>query len=144
MLLAFAKFTEWPAETLGPDAPILLCSTDQGVADALAEIANKKVVVGTRKVSSSKVPLDQTVRQCSVLHAAKLDQRRTATLVASLKGTSVLSVGDSDQFTKNGGIMHIFEAGDRLKFVVNVAAAERARLHFSSRLLSLAAQVIKE
>jgi hypothetical protein len=142
ILFNFAKFTEWPSDAIAADAPILLCSTDQGVADVLAAITNGKAV-GARKIASSRVLLDQSVRQCSILHAPKLDERRTTALITSLRGTSVLSIGDSGQFTKSGGVAHIFQAGDRLKFAVNVAAAERARLHLSSRLLTLA-QIVRE
>jgi hypothetical protein len=141
-LLNFAKFTGWPADAASADMPLMLCATDPEVAEALPIVTAGKSV-GLRKVTTSRVSLEPTPKQCSVLYASGLDEKRSAALVAALRGTSVLSVGDSEGFVKSGGIIRLFVVDGNMKFAINVAAAERARLQLSSKLLALA-QIVRE
>ena len=57
--------------------------------------------------------------------------------MASLNGSSALTVGESTGFTSLGGMINFTVEDSKLHFEVNVAAAERARLKISSKLLSL-------
>jgi hypothetical protein len=136
-LFNFAKFTDWPATALAADAPFLMCVIDGPVADAL-EMAAAGRSVGSRPVSVARVAADPAPKQCAVLYVSALDDRRLTRLIAGLADTSVLSVGDTEDFTKRGGIVHFFVEAGQMRFAVNVAAAERAHLQLSSKLLSLA------
>jgi len=141
-LLNFAKFTDWPADVITADAPLMFCASDPEVADALPDVVEGKSV-GAHRVTTSRVSLDSVPKQCAVLYASGLDEKRSTALVSSLKGSSVLSVGDSEAFVKSGGIIRLFIAEGGMKFAINVSAAERARLQLSSKLLSLA-RIVKE
>ena len=46
----------------------------------------------------------------------------------SLKGAPVLSVGDGEKFAELGGVAQLVLEQDRMRFAVNLTAAERARL----------------
>ena len=50
----------------------------------------------------------------------------------------VLTVGDTAGFINSGGMIRFTERGRRIRFEINLAAAERASLRVSSRLLRLA------
>ena len=50
----------------------------------------------------------------------------------------VLTVGDGKGFSHAGGIIELFVEGGKMRFAINMDAAERAGLHLSSRLLGLA------
>jgi hypothetical protein len=141
-LFNFAKFTDWPADVLPPDAPLLLCVADGPVADAVSEATMGKTV-GARRVEIVRMTGDQVPRNCAVLYAGDLDVRRTDALLAALRGQSVLSVGNSEEFTRRGGVAHLYIEDGSMRFAINVAAAERARLRLSSRLLSLA-RIVKD
>lgn len=141
-LFNFVKFTEWPGdEAAGPvAAPVLMCVTDADVARAAAEIVAKRPA-GSRPVDVVLVTLVPVPRQCGVLYAGGLNARQSAQLTDGLKGSSVLTVGDSSDFTKQGGILYLFIQGGNMRFGVNVDAASRARLRLSSKLLNLAVLV---
>jgi hypothetical protein len=49
----------------------------------------------------------------------------------------VLTVGESPDFLADGGIINFVRDGGRVRFEINQAAAERAQLRISSRLLQL-------
>jgi hypothetical protein len=142
-LFRFARFTEWPAAALPPDGSFVFCTTDPLVAEALTGDPTRQAVsahpVSVRLVQPSAVP-----RECSVLHLAGLDGRKTATLIAALPNRNVLTVGDAEVFTRSGGVIRIYVEDEHLRFVVNLSAAERARLRLSSKMLAFAAKIVRE
>ena len=143
-LLSFARYVEWPADVLPPDASLVFCATDAPMADALRAVVTGEKIK-THALSVLQVQPNAVPKTCGVLYASSLDARRLALLTPTLKTASVLSVGDSEEFVRTGGIIHLYKKDDVLRFTVNIAAAKRARLNLSSSLLSLAsATILKE
>jgi hypothetical protein len=54
-----------------------------------------------------------------------------------------LTVSDLPDFAQSGGIVNFIVEDERMRFVINTDAADRARLRFSSKLLSLA-RIVKD
>jgi hypothetical protein len=134
-LYNFAKFAEWPAEA--QSGPLTLCVMgDAAVADALEETV-KGHFVDERDVIVLRVK-SGALHGCHVLYVAGLDARHAAQILDELKGAPVLTVGDRDQFPQWGGIAGFFVDGGKMRFAINVEAAQRAHVRISSRLLSLA------
>jgi hypothetical protein len=50
----------------------------------------------------------------------------------------VLTVGESDNFISNGGVIGFKVDGDKVRIEINTEAADRAKLRISAKLLSLA------
>ena len=59
-------------------------------------------------------------------------------IVRDLKGSSTLTVGETEGFAVLGGIINLTVEGNKVHFEVNQLAAQRAGLKISSKLLSLA------
>ncbi|PYV15768.1 MAG: hypothetical protein DMG21_14080 [Acidobacteria bacterium] len=59
-------------------------------------------------------------------------------MVGNLNGSSALTVGESAGFAGLGGVINLTVEENKLRFEVNLDAAERAGLKISSKLLSLA------
>ncbi len=55
-----------------------------------------------------------------------------------LQGFAVVTVGEMKGFARAGGIINFFTEHDKIRFEINVGAAERAGLSISSKLLNLA------
>ena len=141
ILLSFARFVEWPADVLAPDASLVFCATDPPMVDALRE-AVARATIQAHALSVLQVQPNAVPKTCGVLYASGLDARRLAQIAPTLKTGSVLSVGDSEDFIRSGGIIHLYKKNDQLRFTVNIAAAERARLRLSSKLLTLASATV--
>lgn len=139
-LLNFARFTEWPAEALPADAPLTFCVSDPAVADAL-EQSVRAHPIESHPAQVVRFSNESAPRGCALIYASGLDDRRMTELLDPLRGASVLLVGDADQFEHRGGIIRLFVEGEHMKFVVNLAAADRAHLRLSARLLKLATVV---
>ena len=50
----------------------------------------------------------------------------------------MFSVSDREKFAESGGVAQLILENNRMRFAINLAAAQRARLQISSKLLSLA------
>lgn len=142
-LLKFAKFTDWPADALAPESPIVFCVIDdRGVADALDRMVQGQTIAG-RPLAVRRTTLQAGVRECHVLFAPGLVGARAREVVAALKDSATFSVSDTREFTRAGGVAHFFVDGDRMRFAINAEAADRARLQLSSRMLVLA-KIVKD
>ncbi|MEP7307578.1 MAG: YfiR family protein [Acidobacteriota bacterium] len=142
-LFNFANYAEWPADSLTPGQRLLLCVVDdRAIADALTH-AIKARTVGGHEVQVEVVPADGKIRTCHLLYAGPLDLKRFTQVMEMVKGAAVFTVGDDDQFAASGGIAQFIVEHDRMRFAINPAAATRARIRLSSKLLNLA-KIVKE
>ena len=56
-------------------------------------------------------------------------------------GRPVLTVGEADNFLPEGGIIRLHLVQDKIRFDINIGAADSSHLKISSRLLLLATSV---
>jgi hypothetical protein len=59
----------------------------------------------------------------------------------ALDENGVLTVSDMPGFTRRGGMIQFVLDGDKVRFEINLASAENAKLVFSSELLKVAASI---
>jgi hypothetical protein len=137
-LYNFAKFAEWPADVLAPTQRLSLCVVgDDAVADAIEQVIRGRTVED-HVLSVQIVTPDGPLRSCHLLYVGGRDARRSSQILETLKGSAVFSVGESDKFAESGGVAQLILEQDRMRFAVNIASIQRARLHVSSKLLTLA------
>lgn len=146
-LFNFAKFTEWPAAALPAGAPIRICVTDDAVADALGGTVAGKTIdshpLALARVTAPRSPADEVLRTCALAYVTGLDARGAEATVASVQAAPVFTVSDYENFAALGGVANFLIEGNRMRFAINPAAAERAGLHLSSQLLAVA-RVVKD
>lgn len=136
-LFNFVKLTTWP-DLLGDGSPIVVCiSGDDSVADALVQLTHNKAVEG-HPLSIRRTDLDRPLNACHVVYGASLTGNSARQLVRAVSGLPILTVSDLEDFAERGGVANFFVDGGRMRFAVNPAAVDRARLRISSRLLTLA------
>jgi hypothetical protein len=138
-LYNFAKFVEWPPDAIAPEMRVCVFGGDP-FGRALPEtLAGKSV--SERPLT---VAYPATVRQlsdCHVLFVGASEDHELPRLLPSLAGTGVLTVGESDEFARQGGIITFRRERSKVRFEINETAAERAGLRISSQLLKLATRV---
>lgn len=143
-LFNFAKFTEWPADAIRPAQRLMICVTRDTPVAAAAERFVKGKTIDGHEVAIVIVGVERPVDWCHVLYLDGLDGKETTRLLESMKSVPVLTVGDGEAFARQGGVAGLVVEIDRMRFVINVTAARRARLTLSSRLLGLASIVKDE
>jgi hypothetical protein len=143
-LYNFAKFTEWPADALAPAQRLSLCVVgDNLVADAVEQVIKGRLVEGHELTVQILKP-DGPLRSCHLLYIGGLDAKGARQLLGTLGSAPVLTVSDGDKFAESGGVAQLILENNRMRFAINVVAAQRVRLQLSSKLLSLATIIKKE
>jgi hypothetical protein len=135
-LYNFAKFTEWPALPSG--APIVLCVVgDEGIAVALVETVRDQNING-HLLEVRRAQDSATWRNCHLLFIPDAEAQRSASGLGEIKTLPVLTVSDAKSFSQANGIIELYVDSGRMRFAINIEAAERSGLRLSSRLLGLA------
>jgi hypothetical protein len=136
LLFNFAKFAEWPA--LPPSASILVCIVgDDGIAAALVETVRGQSISG-HPIEVRRSPDSAVWRVCHLMFIAEAETRRFAGGLGGIKMLPVLTVSDGKGFARAGGIIELYIESGRMRFAINLDAAESSGLRLSSRLLGLA------
>jgi hypothetical protein len=138
-LLNFAKFVEWPEQTFkAPGDPIVICVVGPNPFGPGLEKAAQATVVANRPVTVRQISDGQQAGQCQIAFVTASERKLTRSLLQAVQGASVLTVGESDNFISNGGVVGFKVDGDKVRIEINTEAADRAKLRISAKLLSLA------
>jgi hypothetical protein len=139
MLYNFTKFVEWPDGALGAVGAALVVGVlaDDPMALVLAAALRDKTIYGhpvvVRRLNSSA-----DSKSCTVLFVGASDRQDIARIVRSVGPSPVLTIGEYVQFSRLGGVIAFIREGNRIRFEINLDAADRAGLQVSSKLLRLA------
>jgi hypothetical protein len=138
-LLSFASFVEWPAAAFAsPNAPLTVCVFGKDpFGGTLDDVAKKKTING-RVVLIRAASDTASLQSCQIAFVPGSETRGYSRIANTLSDLSVLTVGETSDFTEGGGIVTFVIYEDRLRFEINSFAAERAHLKLSSKLLQLA------
>lgn len=139
----FAKFIEWPQGSLrSPDHPFTVCVLQHNpFGQALESTIRGKSIQG-RPLAFRQITDVHQCAECQILFISSLEARRFRSLPEPLKQSGILTVGEAPGFASNGGVINFKIEDGHVRFEINIEAAERARLHISSKLLSLA-QIVR-
>lgn len=142
-LFNFAKFVDWPANApnSSKDAVVLCILGRNPFGEALDGLRGK--MIGPKKFEIREVTKVDQARMCHILFIAASERKRTASVLDQLKGDGILTVGETDDFLEDGGIVAFRLSQDRVRFEIDSKAAEHARLSISSKLLSLGVRAKK-
>ncbi|MGB2604820.1 MAG: YfiR family protein [Candidatus Sulfotelmatobacter sp.] len=142
-LYNFAKFVEWPPGSFSDaSAPLRICVFGQDpFGQDLRDITKEKNING-RKLQVDQVVDLQRARACHILFISSSEKAQLTRIFESLRGTDVLTVGDTEGFVEHGGMINFVLGNSRVQFEVNLKAAEQAGLKISSKLLRVAKLVL--
>ena len=138
-LFNFLKFVEWPDDSFADSlAPIVIGVVGEDpFGSALPQVTIGKTVQG-RDLVIRKYHTGEGVRGAHILFISPSEKKRLPMILSSLRGSSVLTVADTEGFLDAGGMIQFLNENDRVRFAINVEATSRANLKMSSKLLSLA------
>ena len=98
--------------------------------------ASKKI--GERSIQVKHVSSAERIGRCHLLFVAASEEANLNTIMNKIGDAPVLTLGETDAFPWAGGIIRFYTADEKVRFEVNVKAADKARLKISSKLLKLA------
>jgi hypothetical protein len=141
-LFNFLKFIEWPeASFADPLAPMVVGVVGEDpFGSSLPEVVIGKTVQG-RDLVLRKYRVGEDLRGAHLLFISASERKQLPQILSSLRGSSVLTVADTEGFLDAGGMIQFVSANEQIHFAINVDALKGSRLKVSSKLLNLAKTV---
>jgi hypothetical protein len=141
-LFHFAQLVEWPSNAFdGNGSSLVLCTLDDNSFYDELENTIQGKQIGSRTIRIRHVHLSQAARDCNILFISK--NRSKGLPLATLRNLPILTVGETDDFLSSGGMVRLHRTEDKIRFDINLEAADSSRLKISSQLLILATTVIR-
>ena len=135
----FAKFVDWPPDAFTDEkSPITLCVYGKDPFGSALDDAVRGKTSGNRNIGVRRTKKLQDLNACQIVFVSNSESEHLREILAGLRGSSALIIGESPHFAEQGGQIQFVPEGKRIRFTINVDSVNRARLRMSSKLLALA------
>lgn len=130
-----AKFVEWPAAPHAASALKLCVLGSNPFGKALDTLRDKQV--GEMRWEPTAINSKSNLKGCGVLFIAASESGDLGRILDDLKGSTVLTLGDTDGYADQGVMVNFYLDGDKVRFEINLESANRAGIRLSSKLLKI-------
>ncbi len=138
-LFNFAHFVDWPEDAFASESsPIVIAVLGEDPFGAALDEVVRAETVNQRPIVVERHRRLQDLGQCHILYISPSETDRQERIFAAVRGKPVLTVGETEGFAKNGGIIRFQRVENRINLVINHEAAKAARLRISSQVLRAA------
>ena len=144
-LFNFAQFVDWPAQAF-PEAgaPLVIgVLGDDPFGSYLDELVRNEKIRG-RPLVVRRFERVQDMHECHILFVSRNAAGQFDRIAVDLQGRSLLTVGDTENFSRLGGMVRFVTENGKIHLRINVEAAKESGLTISSKLLRWATIVTKE
>ncbi|MBU0483121.1 MAG: YfiR family protein [Proteobacteria bacterium] len=148
-LYNFLNFVYWPEER---------CGKSEGKAREIAVIGhspfgNALKALQDKLDKSQKQPLSiiyygsyregMDLSGCRLLFVCDSEKENFDKIIASVQGSPVLTVADSEQFIEAGGMITLISRQNKVRWAINRSHLPLAGLRMSAKLLDIAVEVVE-
>jgi hypothetical protein len=142
-LYNFTKFVDWPPQ-LGDNhgTPFAICVFGEDPFHGVLENMVEGKSVNGQALAVRHIKSVEGAQGCRIAFVSSSEKDRLRPILNALRGSEVLTVGDTEGFAEMGGVINFTLVDNRVRFQINLDAAKVQRLKISSRLLRLA-QVVR-
>ena len=135
-LFNFAQFVEWPPGTFADNGrPLVIGVLGKDPFEGSLEEAVREEKVNGRPFTVERYNRIEDIENCQILFISHSESGRLERIFDVLKGRSILTVGDADQFASRGGMIRFVTEQKKIRFRINLESAKAANLTISSKLL---------
>ena len=143
-LYNFARFVEWPESAFEHrDAPITFCILGEDPFGATIDKTLQNKRIHNRALIIRRHKSVGQIKACHILFISTSEKQRLRQILESVQDQNVVTVSEMEGFARHGGIINLIIEDQRVRFEVNLDAAEQNQLKISSRVLKLAKVVLK-
>lgn len=143
-LYNFLRFIEWPPSAATFSDDICIVGQKKKYRDAISLL--KKLTLNEHALSigefGSQTKLDD-LKNCRLVFITEDATHRSGAICDTVKEASSLTVGESKDFARDGGMINFIRRKDKIHFEVNLRAARQAGLRITSKILRIADEVIE-
>ncbi|MBI4548186.1 MAG: YfiR family protein [Ignavibacteriae bacterium] len=138
-LYNFAKFVEWSPETFSDTTtPIVIGILGEDPFEADLDTIVKDKNINGREFVVRRFQALKELEQCHILFISSSEQKDMPKILRRLRNSGMLTVSEVEHFAHIGGMINLVVEENKVRFEINVEAAEREGLKISSQLLKLA------
>lgn len=137
-LFNFAQFVDWPPAAFpNPDSPFRIgILGDDPFGPALDQTIQGETI-HNRKLIIQRSQRAEDLKDCNLVFISRSEKGRMGEILPKFNAGVILTVSEVEGFTRRGGIINFYLEGNKVRFEINPAAAQREGLKISSQLLSL-------
>jgi hypothetical protein len=140
-LFNFTKFVDWPSSAFPDPNSLKVCVLgDDPFGHSLQAVAGEQVA--NHKLTVVRTDSISKPGGCQVLFISRSEREHLSQILAAVRDSPVLTVGDTKGFVDQGVIINFTPEGSKVRFEINTESAERAGIKISSKLLQLAKRVV--
>lgn len=135
-LFNFARFVDWPPTVFaGPEAPLVIGILGDDPFGTFLDDTIRGERVGGRSLVVRRYRRVEEMGVCHILFISRSESTRLAEIMRALKGRSVLTVGEAEEFNQRSGMIRFVTENKKVRLRINVEAAHAADLAISAKLL---------
>jgi len=144
-LFNFAQFVDWPAPAFAAkSAPLVIGVVGPDPFGPYLDGLVQGEKIGEHPIVVRRFAEDEKLTACHLVFVSAPAAGHLDRILAQLKGQGVLTVGDTENFCRLGGMVRFVTEKGKIRLRINVTAAQEAGLTISSKLLRWATLVTPE
>jgi hypothetical protein len=138
MMVNFIQFVQWPEDD--PDESADFLTIGIFGADNFGSILDSLNgrIVNEKQIKLLRINSTKELRQCQVVFVPESESNHTDEILAAVNGFPVLTIGETDRFIQQGGIIRFFIEQNHVRFEINRTAAYHSKLKISAKLMEIA------
>jgi hypothetical protein len=141
-LYNFGRFVKWPdTAPAGKGDSFSVCVLGQVPFGSILDSTLAGEALDGKPVVLRRISKPHDAGECRILFISSAEEKHLKEILTALDENGVLTVSDMPGFARRGGMIQFVLEGDKIRFEINLASAESARLVLSSELLKVAASV---
>jgi len=133
LVLNLTKYVEWPQTS---NELTIAFIGDGPMGETLKAMLTGRTNGGL-SIRVLLSPADEAMERCDIIYIAHSSSKRVHAALGRVGTRNALTIGDTDSFTRDGGMVGLVRVGDQVQIQINLDATQRAGLKISSRLLNL-------
>ena len=141
-LYNFGRFVHWsPNATATKGDSFSICVLGQDPFGPTLDSTLVGETLDGKPLAVKRISTPREAGECRILFVSLTEEHHLKEILAATDQAGVLTVSDIPGFSRRGGMIQFVMEGDRVRFEINLATAESAKLVLSSELLKVAAAV---
>lgn len=137
-LYNFVQFVEWPdAAFTDPAEPLKIGVLGDDPFGAALDEAVRGETVRSRGLVVKRAQRLAELADCQLVFFAKEEAWQASAHLEKLNERPLLTVGDTPDFARRGGVIAFYSEGKKIRFELNAGLARKLGLKISSELLEL-------
>ncbi len=138
----FGKFIRWPASAIAVSNDTFpICVLGKNPFGESLDATVRGESIDGKKLAVRYLGNVGEISGCYILFVSNSEEHRVEGILAEVGKRPILTVSDMPDFVDRGGDIEFVQVGEKIRFKVNLVAAEKSGLALSSDLLKVAVSV---